>query len=65
MKLKQLTEANLPLKAKLLNDAVCKLVSFDAYKDEKTGAIYVVNGKVLNEYQPTNKNLSVADIQEL
>jgi hypothetical protein len=65
MKLKHLSEANLPLKAKLLNDAVCKLVSVEAYKDEKTGALYVVNGNVLNEYTPTNKNLSVDDIKSL
>jgi hypothetical protein len=58
-------EAKLPEHAKLLNGEEVELHELQVYFSKKGDKLYVVNGKVLNEFKSTNKNLSVDDVEVL
>jgi hypothetical protein len=61
----QVNEAKLPEHAKLLNGEEVELHELQVYFSKKGDKLYIVNGKVLNEFKATNKNLSVDDVEVL
>jgi thiol-disulfide isomerase/thioredoxin len=60
------TEAALPIHAKLLNGDEVEMHKVDVYMNKKDGAIlYLINGKTMSQYKATGKNLHADDVEML
>jgi hypothetical protein len=60
------TEAALPIHAKLLNGDEVEMHKVDVYMNKKDGSIlYLINGKTMSQYKATGKNLHADDVEML